>query len=807
MKNQKRGKNVAIVALILQTLLVGSCLAMWRWTQAESLLSAALMAAGGILVWAIVALLFYARELVETEQLELAQVESEGAASSLFDEADRLASRPARAKLEKMEKWFLPIFTILLAGYYIGIGWWLLSILGPVRHEAAAPIPTNPHSGLLLIVLGFGGFLWSRYALGMSTQEEWRPLRSAASLLFVHVLFLLLIVVEMALIYWGRGSFSEGHLSLDILVAKIFPLVMFVFAVEILVNLVLDMYRPRVPGQESRISFDSRLFNFLAQPEQVGHSLAEALNYQFGFEVSRTWFYQLLHRYFLPLLIFPVVVLLLMSCFVYVHDDQKAVVLRLGQLDTDNEPLGPGLHLKLPWPIDKARYFDTGDIKQIILGVNKNEREEYARNIYTRGGSAKRVLLWKEEHEGEKSIMLAQPIREDQARAAAGAALGKIVAEISYRITDVYTYGFRYQNPDQVLENLIAAELTELLASATLMEEFQQRQQMDSDHPRSIMTEGRGPAAKALRDRIEDALSEVGGLGIEITHVGLPSVHPPSAAAPAYEDVVDARLNMLVKIYEAEGEAARMLAEVAGDPLVGRLLAQEIDTLQKVAELNRYLSSTPPDLAEFEKAIDVYIHQASQVLEMYRRQIEREKLLGRLKPSRIDEVKEKVAAGKASLEDLARAEVNDALVMWLVYQRQQELLEGIRRNQQENQLPGLDELLARTERRIYELFEEASGEPAELIATARAERRKLELTERTRAESFKRRLTAWRASPYMYELDRRLEIIERMVPQLDLENKIVIGIDPEKVQVWSDRRQQGEALSEIPWGKPEENEE
>jgi regulator of protease activity HflC (stomatin/prohibitin superfamily) len=562
-----------------------------------------------------------------------------------------------------------------------------------------------------------------------------------------------------------------------------------------------------VPGQESRISFDSRLFNFLAQPEQVGHSLADALNYQFGFEVSRTWFYQLLRRYFLPLLVFPVVILLLMSCFVYVHDDQQAVVLRLGQVQTDQEPLGPGLHLKLPWPIDEARYFETGDVKQIILGVNEHQRQEYARNVYTRGGTAKRVLLWKEDHEGETSMLLAQPIREGQARAAAGAALGKVVAEVSFQIRDVYTYGFKYHNPDHVLENLIAAELTEMLASATLMEEPEQIEQVDPNHPRSIMTQGRGAAAKALRRRIETALAEMGGLGIEITHVGLPSVHPPSGAAPAYEEVVNARLAMLIKEYEAEGEASRMLAEVAGDPLVGRLLAQEIDTLQKVAELNRYLSSTPPDLAEFDKAIDSYIHQASQVLEMYRRQIEREKLLGRLKPSRIEEVKAELAAGQASLEDLARAEVNDALVMWLVHQRQQELLEGIRRKQEENQAPGLDEMLAQTERRIYELFEEASGEPAELIATARAERRKLELTERTRAEAFKRRLTAWRASPYMYELDRRLEIIERLIPQLDLENKIVIGIDPEKVQVWSDRRQQGEALSEIPWGKPEENQE
>ena len=42
----------------------------------------------------------------------------------------------------------------------------------------------------------------------------------------------------------------------------------------------------------------------IAEPGRIGSSIADALNYQFGFEVSKTWFYQLLSRACVPLIIF-----------------------------------------------------------------------------------------------------------------------------------------------------------------------------------------------------------------------------------------------------------------------------------------------------------------------------------------------------------------------------------------------------------------------------------------------------------------------------------------------------------------------
>ena len=67
-------------------------------------------------------------------------------------------------------------------------------------------------------------------------------------------------------------------------------------AVEMFVTLLLEIYRPRVKGKVARPLYDSRLVGLLAQPEGLFTTAAQALDYQFGFKVSETWFFQLLQK-------------------------------------------------------------------------------------------------------------------------------------------------------------------------------------------------------------------------------------------------------------------------------------------------------------------------------------------------------------------------------------------------------------------------------------------------------------------------------------------------------------------------------
>src|SRR5437879_12811545 len=87
-----------------------------------------------------------------------------------------------------------------------------------------------------------------------------------------------------------------GFLKSDYYVARVLCGLLAVVALETLVNVVLEMYRPRVKGKLGRPLYESRLVGLLGQPEGLITTAAQALDYQFGFKVSETWFYRFFEK-------------------------------------------------------------------------------------------------------------------------------------------------------------------------------------------------------------------------------------------------------------------------------------------------------------------------------------------------------------------------------------------------------------------------------------------------------------------------------------------------------------------------------
>ncbi|GAG53947.1 unnamed protein product, partial [marine sediment metagenome] len=86
-------------------------------------------------------------------------------ASTIFQAGDERATlfAVAQRRLQILEKWFIPIFSVLIAAYQIGIGLYLLT---------AIPVATDiePKQPLLVAIfmtaIAFVSFLMSRYATG-----------------------------------------------------------------------------------------------------------------------------------------------------------------------------------------------------------------------------------------------------------------------------------------------------------------------------------------------------------------------------------------------------------------------------------------------------------------------------------------------------------------------------------------------------------------------------------------------------------------------------------------------------------------
>ena len=90
----------------------------------------------------------------------------------------------------------------------------------------------------------------------------------------------------------------------------------------------------------ARPSFDSRLLGLITEPGGIAKSIADAVNYQFGFEVSKTWFYQLLQRWLSPIIAVAMAVILLLTSVVIIDADEQVVIERFGnRLQAEGEAL------------------------------------------------------------------------------------------------------------------------------------------------------------------------------------------------------------------------------------------------------------------------------------------------------------------------------------------------------------------------------------------------------------------------------------------------------------------------------------
>jgi len=749
---QRRAKNLALAGVPAQMMFTAVMLVIWLWTGSLAAMSCTLLLAAALPLWLMAAFLFYVAQLERREAVELEELASRGAgAGTIFEQEGEAELRPAAARAAFAHRWIVPVFTLLWASLHAVIGVLVIRHLG----GQAAPEIHNAAQGMLLsAVIGFGAFLLSRYCTGMGRSAQWRPLRATGS-------FLLLATLSIGAVIVALIGVRQGNAKVDLVIAYAPAVVMLVLAAELVVNLVMDFYRPRIPGRERRLSFDSRLLNLIAEPGRVGHSLAEALNYQFGFEVSKTWFYQLLSRAFVPLVILAVAILFAMSSIVIVEQGEQCVLLHWGKADPQRRTLGPGLHLKWPWPIDTVRRFETDRVHEILLGVGRRRGPE---ERLAKGAKGQELLLWTEEHglREEKNFVLAVPPRLRKVAKRPGKRppppvnLIKLVVAVQYVIKDAYEFGYGYTDAGKLLEQLAYSEMSRYCASATLNLPIRQG---GSDRPEAIMTYGRRRAGEELKHRIQRKADEV-GLGVDIRYVALMAVHPPSEAAEAYQAVLEAERHMLQTRYQAQADANRMLVQVAGRPLAALKLALGINSLE---ELQR-LRDNPSRIAEI---VGEQIERARDDIRKLDEEIAQERLLG---------------LGREGEERTAKQELRKQ------YARHLEVLRSIEAAPSSS---ALSARIAEAARTVEELFADIVGTPAKAVAEAEAYRLDRELTEAARAAAFESELLAYRASPNMYVMDRWLAVWDEILPRV---RKYVLGVDRSKVEIRLDLRRQEEVM-------------
>jgi membrane protease subunit HflK len=500
--NAKKIGLMNLVALLVATI---AMLLIARFVGSSAAIMATVLTAFGLLV---ALLSYFHMGLVEREQfekMELEELSKARGSQSLFVSA-AADTFPAKRAREQFERFIIPIFTALLFLAQGFAAWWFWQTL------YFMPAPMTERATLAMALLGLFGlilFLLGKYSSGLARLQNQKLLRPGAAYLLLSAYACFTATATIAAVL-------AGFPKADLYVGRALCVLCGLAAIETLLALILEIYRVRMRGRDSRLLYESRLVGLLGQPEAIITTAAHALDYQFGFKVSDTWFYRFLERALGWLLLAQFGALVLSTCFVIVQPGDEALLERFGRPLGDNGVIGPGLHLKLPWPIDRTTNYHTELIQSFIVGA---EPETSA------------TIAWATTHAKETNYLVASRELNPQIQSnltsevkSPPVNLLSVSIPVQYQITNLANWAYINEDPVSLLTSIAEREVTRYLASA------------DFD---DLMSKGRAAAADSLRDNIQSEADQR-KLGAHITFVGLEDIHPPVKVAKIFEQVVGA---------------------------------------------------------------------------------------------------------------------------------------------------------------------------------------------------------------------------------------------------------------------------
>ena len=270
-------------------------------------------------------------EREQYERLELEELSKSRGSESLFAGAGD-DTFPAKRSRELFDRYFIPgltaaLFILQAAAAYLP--WKKVGAMGPIVTERAT---------LAMALLGMCGlilFLLGKYSSGLARLQGQKLLRPGSAYLLLSAYACFLVTADIA-------ATLAGFLKADLIVARFLCVIMGLIALETLLSLILEIYRVRVRGGESRVLYESRLVGLLGQPEAIITTAAHALDYQFGFKVSEHWFYLFLEKALGWLVLAQFGILILSTCFVVISPGDEALLERFGQPLGHNGVIGRG---------------------------------------------------------------------------------------------------------------------------------------------------------------------------------------------------------------------------------------------------------------------------------------------------------------------------------------------------------------------------------------------------------------------------------------------------------------------------------
>ena len=272
-----------------------------------------------------------------------------------------------------------------------------------------------------------------------------------------------------------------------------------------------------------------------------------------GMTMRSLWSMQVIRRLIPYTLTAIAIVFWLSTGIVQVEPYRKGVVFRFGHLE--EQVLEPGLHLTMPWPMDKVEVYDTETLNRMTVGYIPSEDSN---NTWTgtHGSNEYKLLL------GSADELVSINLR------------------IEYRISDVRKYVMNNATPEKLLE----AYAYELVMSNTINTDLE-----------NLLSVDRNAFSVSFRDVLSERIG-VHDIGISVVDVVLESIHPPIDVAEIYQKLVSAEIEAQRYILDAEAYATVVVAAAE----------TRRDTAVNVATANSYkkIAEAKAEVAEFMAGVE-----------------------------------------------------------------------------------------------------------------------------------------------------------------------------------------------------------
>ncbi len=207
--------------------------------------------------------------------------------------------------------------------------------------------------------------------------------------------------------------------------------------------------------------------------------------------------------------------------FYQVGADEQGVVLRFGRFDRVEQP---GLHFRLPYPIEEVR-------KPKVLNTNRTE-------IGVRGASETRRPTSTPSDVLEESLMLTGDEN-----------IVDVGFVVLWNIKDAKEFLFNIQNPEQTVKEVAESAIREVIGKSRVQD---------------VLTEKRREIEVKVMELLQRTLDAYGA-GVRVTQLQMQRAEAPSQVMDAFRDVAAAAIDQKRIQNEADGYANKVIPEARGE--------------------------------------------------------------------------------------------------------------------------------------------------------------------------------------------------------------------------------------------------